>query len=186
MAGEIYFATSNPHKLREAKGLFEAKGIPLKHFKFSHNEIRSDSPEEIAKEAVEAAYKELKKPVFTEDTGLFIESLNGFPGTYSGWVQKKLGCRGILRLLKGETDRSAAFQTSIAFHDGKGIRSFDGICKGKIADNEIGESGFGYDPIFMPEGHPQTFAQNIELKNKLSHRYKTLSKLSEFLLKAYF
>jgi len=186
MGLEIYFATSNPHKYSEAKKLLLAKGIRLEHFRFIHNEIRSDSLTEIAKEAVEAAYGELKKPVFTEDTGLFIDPLNGFPGTYSGWVQKKLGCEGILKLLHGEKGRGATFRTSIAFHNGKAIHIFDGACKGKIAEKEMGESGFGYDPIFMPEGHIQTFAQNIELKNKLSHRYKTLSKLSEFLLKAYF
>lgn len=186
MAGEIYFATSNPHKYSEAKELFDSKGITIKHFNFTHNEIRSDSLEEIAKEAVDFAYGKLKKPVFTEDTGLFIDALNGFPGTYSGWVQKKLGCKGILKLLKGETNRSAAFRTSIAFHGGKGIQTFEGECIGKIAVKEAGQSGFGYDPIFLPEGYPQTFAENIELKNKLSHRYKTLSKLSEFLLKAYF
>jgi len=180
---EIYFATGNKNKFREAKKVFEDSlpGCSLEQFEFSHNEIRSDSLEEISEEAVKAAYDEVKKPVFVEDAGLFIDALNGFPGTYSGWVYKKIGDRGILNLLKGEANREARFQANIAFHDANEIRHFHGICEGNIAEVSGGEGGFGYDPIFVPEGWSTTFAESIELKNKLSHRYKSLSLLINHL-----
>jgi XTP/dITP diphosphohydrolase len=178
----IFFATSNEGKFREAKEILGKAGIEVIHFPFAHNEIRSDSLEEIASEAVSAAYSQVKQPVFVEDAGLFIHVLDGFPGTYSAWVQKKIGNAGILRLLEGVPDRFAEFRATIAFtDDGREVRTFSGACKGTIAKKPEGESGFGYDPIFVPESHSQTFAQNIQLKNKLSHRYKTLSEFSRHL-----
>lgn len=181
---EILFATSNQHKFGEAEAFFKSRktGATLKRLAFSHNEIRSESLEEIAREATEAAFRMCGKPVFTEDTGLFIGALNGFPGTYSGWVQKKLGNRGILRLMEGVNDRSAYFEACIAYHDGKSIRTFKGRCDGSIAESERGAGqGFGYDPIFVPQGRLQTFAENILLKNELSHRYQSLLEFSKSL-----
>jgi len=178
---DLHFATSNENKFREAKEILAKNRIEVTHFPFSHNEIRSDSIKEIAEEAVSAAYVQVKEPVFVEDAGLFINALNGFPGTYSAWVQKKIGCTGILKLIEEIEDRSAEFKSAVSFTDGKKTHTFEGVCKGSIADREYGSSGFGYDPIFIPQGNSQTFAQNIELKNKLSHRYTSLLKLSEYL-----
>lgn len=177
----LYFATSNKNKFEEAKEILERFGIALRWYRFSHQEIRSDSLDRIAADAVRSAYKKIKKPVFVEDSGLFIDALNGFPGPYSLWVLQKLGVGGILRLLNGENKRSAHFQASIAFHDIKMIKIFVGVCKGSIAKKERGKGGFGYDSIFVPEGYSHTFAENIQLKNKLSHRYKSLLKLAHYL-----
>ncbi len=184
---EILFATSNKHKFTEAQEILGKDKISIRHFPFSHNEIRSDNLEEIAREAVEAAYSQAKKPIFVEDTGLFIDALHGFPGTYSAWVQKKIGPQGILKLMDGieKEKRSASFRTVIAYHDGEKIQCVSGECKGSIAFMVLGESGFGYDPIFIPFGYPQTFGQNIELKNKLSHRYISLLELRKILKEAY-
>ncbi len=176
---QVYFATSNKNKYREAKEIIGN----VKRFEFNHIEIRSDSLEEIAIEAVKVAYTKIKKPVFVEDTGLFIKSLNGFPGTYSGWVFKKIGNEGILKLLKGIKKRGAEFRTCIAFNDGTRIKTFFGVCKGKIAVNERGKQGFGYDSIFIPEGYKYTFGESKSLKNKLSHRYNSLLKLSRYFKK---
>jgi XTP/dITP diphosphohydrolase len=180
---EIHFATSNPNKFREASEFFRANlpDVQLKHFVFQHNEIRSDDLAEIAREALDAVYAKLKKPVFVEDGGLFVDALNGFPGTYSAWVQKKISNKGILKLLEGEKNRSARFETVIAYTDGKQAAAFRGICEGSVAERAAGESGLGYDPIFVPAGHSTTFAQSIELKNKLSHRYKSLQLLLSYL-----
>lgn len=178
----IFFATSNKSKFAEALEVIrnEAQGsISIRQFPFNHNEIRSDSLEEIARESVESAYFQCKGPVFVEDSGLFINALNGFPGTYSGWAQRKIGNPGILKLLAGEKDRSAYFEACIAYNDGARISTFHGRCEGKIAEREEGASGFGYDPIFIPAGHSQTFAQSIGLKNKISHRYLALLEFSK-------
>ncbi len=176
---EVLFATSNKNKAAEAAAVLKACGVTVSHFPFEHREIRSDSLEEVACEAAEEAYRRCARPVFVEDSGLFIKALNGFPGTYSAWAQKKIGNPGILRLMSGAKDRSATFEACIAYHDGKAVRVFHGKCAGTISDAARGASGFGYDPIFVPAGHLQTFAENIELKNNLSHRYKSLLEFSK-------
>ena len=180
---EIYFATSNLSKFAEAEAFMKKRcpAITLSHFGFSYNEIRSDSLEDIARDAAEEAHRRCAKPVFVEDSGLFINALSGFPGAYSGWVQKKLGNIGILKLLDRAKDRSAYFEACIAYHDGTRISCFAGKCAGSISEKALGKNGFGYDPIFVPEGMVQTFAQNIELKNNLSHRYKSLLEFSKSL-----
>jgi XTP/dITP diphosphohydrolase len=179
---EIYFATSNKGKFAEASDFFKPLKITLKHFPFEYREIRSDSLEEVARDAVTAAYKRCRMPVFVEDSGLFIDSLNGFPGTYSAWVQKKIGNEGVLRMLRDDQDRSASFEACIAYKEDSGmIATFHGKCNGRIAEEERGTEGFGYDPIFIPSGEEQTFAENKELKNKLSHRYKSLLEFSKSL-----
>jgi XTP/dITP diphosphohydrolase len=186
---EIHFATSNENKFKEASALLPklVPGLELRHFPFKHREIRSDEIREVAEEAALAAYAEVGKPVFVEDAGLFIHVLGGFPGPYSAWVQGKIGNIGILRLLEGVPDRFAEFRAVIAFtKDGREVKTFKGVCAGTIARRPEGESGFGYDPIFVPAGHSQTFAQKIQLKNKLSHRYQSLLEFSKYLQEAQF
>ncbi len=178
---EILFATGNSSKFREASLLLSQANVTLVQFPFAHHEIRSDSLEEIAREAAQAAFRQCGRPVFVEDSGFFIDALGAFPGTYSAWVYSKLGNQGILRLMEDKQDRAASFRACIAFHDGSDIHTFHGICPGWVAESEQGSGGFGYDPIFVPEGHSTTFAQSIELKNKLSHRYKALQDFLKFL-----
>ncbi len=179
----ILFATSNPHKVLEAQEILGPIDFDVQQLKFVHREIRSDDLEEVALEAVHAAFAECKKPVFVEDTGLFIDSLGGFPGTYSAWVAKKLGNSGILKLMQGvpKPIRKAAFRTCIAFYDGKATYTFFGECVGTISETTRGSDGFGYDPLFIPAGEESTFAERKDLKNKLSHRYSSLLKFSRYL-----
>lgn len=177
---DLFFATSNVHKFTEAKEILP-KSANIKQFRFEYTEIRSDSLEDIARDAADAAYKQCRESVFVEDSGLFITALNGFPGTYSSWTLEKLGLDGILKLMKGVENRDATFEACIAYRDRYETHVFHGACHGRIADGKRGDDGFGYDPIFIPEGHEQTFAESITLKNKLSHRYKTLLEFSEFL-----
>ncbi len=154
----------------------------IKHLPFDYIEIRSDSIEDVARDSAMAAYKRCKDSVFVEDSGLFIDFLNGFPGAYSSWVYKKLGNRGILKLMEGAHNRSATFEAIVAFVKRKGeLQLFRGKCHGTISTEERGKKGFGYDPIFIPDGEHQTFAESIELKNKLSHRYKALLEFSKSL-----
>lgn len=181
---KIYFATSNEHKFEEAKEILSQKGVEIMHFKFSHNEIRSDNLEEIATEAADAAFTRLNDKealVFVEDTGLFIDALNGFPGTYSAWVQKKIGSEGILALLNGKSVRSASFKTCIVAKDANGHNAFFGECAGSITTEIRGKSGFGYDPLFIPSGESSTFAEKICLKNKLSHRFNSLLLFANYI-----
>ena len=183
---EIYFATGNKHKYLEVKEMFNNENtITLKWFKFKHREIRSDSIEEIALEAVEKAYNLIKKPVFVDDTGLFLDAISGFPGTYSAWIQQKIGNKGILTLLKNKKkkERGAKFKSCIAFFDGKKRKTFFGSVSGIISEKILGKNGFGYDSIFIPVGYSKTFAQSIRLKKALSHRYKAITKLKKYIIK---
>lgn len=124
---------------------------------------------------------------FADDTGLEVEALNGDPGVYSARYagdQKDSNdnMNKLLAHLKGESNRNAQFKTVITLNkDGKQIL-FTGIAKGKITEEKLGEKGFGYDPIFQPEGYTETFAQlSSEIKNKISHRGKATQLLITFL-----
>ena len=180
---EIYFITSNPGKFEEVYSFFEKKNLKspkIKWYKAKIEEPRGKI-EDVAVHSVKVAYSIVKKPVFVEDTGLFIPSLNGFPGEFSAWVVKKIGIKGILKLLS--KDRKAYFKTVIAFNDGKNINTFVGICRGSIAKKPRGKShsSLPYDSIFIPKGSSKTFAEDMEFKEKKSHRIKALEKFYKFL-----
>jgi XTP/dITP diphosphohydrolase len=162
---DLFFASSNIHKFQEAKLILDDFGINLGFYKCDLEEIQSDSLQEIAKHKAIQAFQKCKKPILVEDDGLFIESLNGFPGPYSSYVFKTIGNKGILKLLK--QNRKAKFVSIISFYDYKNYESF-GI-------------GWGYDPIFIPSKSKETFAQ-LKNKNKISHRFKALKKFSNWYL----
>jgi len=136
--------------------------------------------EEIAEGCALRAYSILRRPLFVEDSGLFVPALNGFPGAYSAWVLRKLGNEGILRLLEGK-NRDAEFRCAVAFTEGKEVRLFTGIVEGRVSESIRGNGGFGYDPIFIPERGEKTFAEEPSLKDSLSHRSRALQKFGEFL-----
>lgn len=175
----LSFVTSNGHKFREAERVLKHFGVNIRHAKLSYPEIRGDDPAGIAADSAEKLKGEVRPPFFVEDTGLFVESLNGFPGAYAAWVLKKLGLGGFLRLMKGVKGRSAAFRTAVALFDGKEVIVFEGGAKGRISLRTRGRGGFGYDPIFTPEGSRKTFAEmSEEEKDRVSHRRKALEKLA--------
>jgi len=181
---EITFVTSNDNKFREAERILKEFGVNIRHAKLSYPEIRSDDPADIAADSVERLKGKVEPPFFVEDTGLFIDALNGFPGTYTAWVLKKIGIWGILRLMEGVTQRRAAFRTAIAFFDGKGLHVFKGEAKGSISTQARGREGFGYDPIFVPDGFQKTFAElSVVEKDAVSHRRMALEELVKHLAK---
>lgn len=127
-------------------------------------------------------------PCFADDTGLEVEALDGRPGVYSARYAGE-NCTymdNVLKMLEemqGKTNRKAHFRTVIAFYDGNGLHLFDGIAKGEITREIKGEGGFGYDPIFLPEGYEKTFAElTPEEKNRISHRGKAVRSFGEFLI----
>lgn len=169
---ELIFVTGNRGKLKEAQEIL--KGVRVMGKDVKAHEIQSDDLALVAKDSCEKAYSLLKQPLFLEDSGLFVEALKGFPGVYSHFVNDKIGCSGVLKLLEGTGNRKARFVCSLAYHDGSKIRIFTGECKGTIADAERGRDGFGFDPIFVPEGSTRTFAEDIAYKNRVSHRRRAL------------
>lgn len=143
-------------------------------------EIQSDSLEAIAREKARSAFAQVSRPVIVEDDGLFVHALGGFPGQYSSYVLKTIGNAGILKLLAGKSDRSAYFASLIAFTDGDRVSVFKGKISGKMAMREK-KGGWGYDPIFIPGGAAQTYAE-LENKNDYSHRRKAVDMFAEWYL----
>jgi XTP/dITP diphosphohydrolase len=184
---KIYFITSNKGKVLEAKTKFFKFGLDVIQNNLGYPEIQADALEDVAIFGVNDIKKRFNEPFFLEDSGLFIDSLNGFPGVYSAYVFYKIGCDGILKLMKDKkiTERKATFKSVIAyFEPDKKPLLFIGEAIGYISEKAIGSHGFGYDPLFIPLGEKKTFAQmQTDEKNRFSHRGKSLDKLVDFLKK---
>jgi XTP/dITP diphosphohydrolase len=176
---KLYFATTNEGKLKEAQSVLstEVVGMPLQV-----DEIQSLDPVEVAVKKVESYYKLLKKPIFVEDVALFIKILGGLPGPYIDAFMKSLGNEGIIKMLRGENDRSAVAQTTIVYkYSMKDEQVFIGKVAGTISKEQKG-TGFGWDPIFIPKGENRTFGEmTLEEKNKYSMRAKALYKMKKWL-----
>jgi XTP/dITP diphosphohydrolase len=150
------------------------------------DEIQSDSIRDIAQTAVTNAFKQTGLPIFVEDAGLSITALEGFPGPYAAYVFKTIHNKGILKLMENVADRHAEFQSFIAYLDSNQTHPecFSGESKGTITKTERtehGKSGFGFDPIFLPDGSGKTFAEMaIEEKNSYSHRAMAIKKFAKW------
>ena len=175
---DLLFVSSNIHKFTEAEKILKSFGITIQFFKLDLEEIQSNSIKEIAIKKAKDAFSKCKKPLIIEDDGLHITSLDGFPGPYSSYIQKTIGNKGILNLLK--KNRGAKFVSTITYCDKNNFESFEGKLIGTISKFEKGK-GWGFDPIFIPKNTTKTFAELIN-KNNLSHRYKALKKFSNWYL----
>ena len=192
---QLWFMTGNQGKLLEAKHAFTPLGFSVKQFKFEGKipeiiEPQCDTLEEVANAKMAQGIELLKSigreqdALLVEDSGLFIDSLDGFPGVYSAYVLKKIGCNGILNLLKSKTSRKASFCASACLWDGEKIHRGNGICPGRIVESIRGSNGFGYDPIFVPldildnSTNGLTFGEvKLAVKENYSHRKKALEEL---------
>ncbi len=183
----LYFVTSNKGKLHEAQERFSSLGITIVQKDIGYPELQATTLEEVARFGVTNVQQQLTHPFILEDAGIFIHALHGFPGVYSSYVYHTIGLQGILRLLKGvpEKKRGATFRSVFAYAAPHAQpHFFTGECQGSIAMDEQGNEGFGYDPIFIPQGDTRTFAQmDTREKNQFSHRGKSLEKLLDFFKK---
>jgi len=178
---KINFATSNPHKVREANIAGKEFGIEFVQLKEDYPEVRDEDVRKVAEEGAEYVFTRVKKPIIVEDTGLFIEALNGFPGSYSAFVFYKIGNEGILKLMENSSSRKAKFISAIGYRGLEGVRVFEGTVAGRIGTKITGTAGFGYDSIFIPEGYEHTFGEDPDLKARVSHRRKAFEKFCEFI-----
>jgi len=151
-------------------------GYELERIKTTYPEIQADTIDETIIPGLQWLTEKYDRPIMIDDSGLFIDGLKGFPGVYSAYVFKTVGCDGILRLMEGVKNRSARFECCIGFMvpGGKPFIA-RGVSKGSIPEKKEGTGGFGYDPVFIPEGYSKTFAQ-LEMadKNKISHRGRAI------------
>lgn len=176
--------TTNKEKAREFQEIFQPYNLKYRVEPLRTREIQSIDLKEVAIESALYAYDILREPVMVEDAGLFINMLNGFPGPYSSYVYRTIGVKGVLKLLENFEDRRAKFISVIAFYSPfTNLKIFIGEVEGEIAYEVRGESGFGFDPIFIPlDGDGRTFAEmSIEEKNKISHRGRSARKFAEWI-----
>lgn len=191
MKQKLVFATNNAHKLEEVAAIL---GSSIDLLSLADIHCHADIPETAdtlegnALLKAEYIYQHYALDCFADDTGLEVEALNGAPGVYSARYAGGEGHNAednmlkLLHNLEGVENRKAQFRTVIALILNGESYLFDGIIKGQITRQKSGASGFGYDPIFRPDGYEQTFAElGNEVKNRISHRAQAVSQLNEFL-----
>ena len=189
---ELVIATHNKHKLDEIQKLLgdRIKLISLRDLGCNEDIAETGTTlKENAYQKAKYVWEKYKKNCFADDTGLIVEALDGAPGVYSArYAGERCSFDDNIDLLlenmEGKTNRNARFETVICLiQDGK-EQYFEGRCDGCILTERYGKGGFGYDPIFMPNGYGESFAElSMEEKNKISHRGKATDKLIKYLLK---
>jgi len=189
---KIVFATNNEHKLREIRAILhdETEVLSLSDIG-CHTDIpeTADTLEGNALIKAHYVYDNYGYDCFADDTGLEVEALDGKPGVrtarYAGDDQdSQANMRKLLREMKGKDNRNARFRTAIALILDGEEHLFSGEVRGTITTEPMGDKGFGYDPVFIPENTGKTFAQlGEDVKNHISHRARAVAKLTEFLNK---
>ena len=188
MKQKIVFATNNVHKLDEVSAILGDRFDILSLHEIGCETDIPETADSFAGNALQKAryVKEHYGYVcFADDSGLEVDVLGGEPGVYSARYSSggsKANMEKLLHNLTGKCERGAQFRTIIALLIGGETRLFEGIVRGTIIDEQRGDGGFGYDPIFVPEGYNLTFAQlGSEIKNRISHRAKAVEQLAEYL-----
>lgn len=189
---EYIIATNNKHKVEEIQ---KALGDKIKLVTLKELGCKEEIPETAdtlkgnAKQKAEYIYNKFGKDCFADDTGLEVEALDGRPGVYSARYAGE-GCNfddnidKLLEEMEGKTNRKACFKTVICLIENKEEFYFEGKCEGSILTERYGKGGFGYDPVFVPKGYGESFAEmSLEEKNKISHRGLAVKKLVKHLLK---
>ena len=190
MKKKLVVATNNAHKLEEIAAIL---GDEMELFSLKDINCHADIPETAdtlegnARQKALYIYENYGMDCFADDTGLEVDALNGAPGVFSARYagdghDSEANMQKLLKVLEGKENRKAQFRTAICLIiEGKEYL-FEGIVKGKIIEEKRGGAGFGYDPIFVPEGHDQTFAElGNDIKNTISHRARAVEKLCKFL-----
>ncbi len=188
---EILFATNNSHKVREIQSLLPAD---LRILTLREAGLQEEIPEpfETLEQNAQAKIRYALEHTgirmgFSEDSGLFVSALGGRPGVHSAHYAGPQrndadNIQRVLKELEGNSDRAAFFQTTICLHWENQELFFTGICRGTLLATPQGKQGFGYDPIFQPEGADKSFAQmDLTEKNQYSHRQKAVQRLIEHL-----
>lgn len=174
----LYFVTGNAGKLRE----FKAQIPHIEQLKLDVDEIQSLDPQTVIAHKLAQAAAQHDGELVVEDTSLCLNALGGLPGTYIKWFLETIGPTGIGELANKYPDPSAVARTVIGYRDQAGeCRYFTGEISGRIVPPQ-GSGGFGWDSVFIPEGHDQTFAElGPEVKSQMSMRYQAIKQLKAYL-----
>ena len=191
---KLVFATNNKHKLEEVKAILGNRIEVLSLNDINcHDDIpeTADTLEGNALIKARYIYDKFGVDCFADDTGLEVEALDGEPGVYSARYagedcNPEANMYKLLQNLTEKNNRNAQFRTVIALIIQGEEKLFNGIVKGTISNEKMGNAGFGYDPIFIPEGFSESFAQmTSDMKNSISHRYRATEELSKYLKQQY-
>ena len=191
---KLVFATNNKHKLEEVRAILGNKVEVLSLNDINCHDDIPETADTLQGNALIKArhiYEKYGFDCFADDTGLEVEALGGEPGVYSARYageecNSEANMRKLLHNLTGKSNRNAQFRTVIALIIKGEEKLFNGIVKGCITEEKMGNSGFGYDPIFIPEGFSESFAQmSCEMKNSISHRYRATEQLGNYLKEKY-
>ena len=176
------FVTTNEHKRREVQQIL---GVELERVNLDLPEIQAIDPAEVATEKVRAAREALGEPelpIIVEDSGLMVDAWDGFPGALTKWLMSSVGNEGLLRMLGSDDDRSARAVCVVALAEADGtVRTFRGEVQGEVSREPRGEGGFGYDPVFVPDGSSLTYAEMGEGKSADSHRARAFRAVRAWL-----
>ncbi len=190
---EIILASNNDHKISEIQKMFNESGLDFKLVSLNDAGITEDilepgrTFEENSMLKAYYVFMRTKKAVFADDSGLIVNALDGRPGVhsarYAGPEKDDMkNNEKLLEELSDKEDRSASFKTVITLLlEDETMHQFEGVVKGEILEENRGENGFGYDPLFKPEGFNETFAEMGDKKNDISHRKRAVEQLIEFL-----
>lgn len=179
----VHVATGNPHKLEEIREAL-GEGYEIDQIAFDQPEIDAPDVAAVARRKVRDALEDraVDGLVIADDTGLYVDALDGFPGSHASFFLDRCGNAGLLKLMEDVEDRSATFRTAMAVRDEHGeVHVFEGECEGTITHEERGDGGFGYDTVFVPDGHDRTFAEDEEHKADVSHRKRALDAVVEWV-----
>ncbi len=176
---DFTFVSGNEEKARYLSLWLD---LPLPFTKYDLPEIQSIELKVVAKAKVKAAYMQFKRPVIVEDVGLLFHGLGRLPGPFIKWFVQEIGSSGLCKLADTLPDRTATAEIIYAAYDGQTIQFFDGSIAGTIAKKPTGNSKFGWNPVFIPNGQTKTYAQmSDEVLRSYSHRAIAITKLKEFL-----
>lgn len=191
---KLVFATNNKHKLQEVRDIVGDRVEVLSLNDINCHDDIPETADTLQGNALIKArhiYNKYGMNCFADDTGLEVEALDGAPGVYSARYageecNSEANMLKLLQNLTGKNNRNAQFRTVIALIINGEEKLFNGIVKGIISNEKRGDSGFGYDPVFIPEGYTESFAQmSGEMKNSMSHRFRATQQLADFLKENY-
>lgn len=179
MLDHISLITGNEGKAREYESLL---GIKVTAVKEDLIEIQDLDVVKVVGRKAEDAYSKVQRPVLVDDTGLTLSEWNGLPGALVAWFLEAVGPQGILKMAANMTDRRTTVTTAIGYADETGVQVVTGTLKGTLTTELRGSGGFGYDPVFVPDGHDRTFAEMSSAeKNEVSHRRLAVDALRKAL-----
>ena len=180
MLDQFKFVTGNPNKAREVG---EILNLPIDFVQVADLfEVQSPDLDVVVRHKAQQAYESLQYPVMVEDSGLLFHAWNGLPGALVKWFEESVGCEGMLKMMEGFVERGATAMCYFAVYDGYNMKIARGQVRGTLSNRMRGKNGFGWDVIFIPEGHEKTYGElSSKDKNTISHRRRALEELKLIL-----